>query len=149
VGLDNAENIDVCRKRGISQVYSTDLERDRFPLDDEVFDAVICLEVLEHIKNPRNLLDEIRRSLRPNGYLVVSTPNSHMPTWRIRDDVVLGSDLLSKIYSNRVMGQDENRYSKEELEQLLVSHGFGVCGFRYPRIVLPSDDLLVVARKSG
>ncbi len=42
---------------------------------DSAFDAVCCLEVIEHIENPWQLLREISRVLRPQGQLILSTPN--------------------------------------------------------------------------
>jgi 2-polyprenyl-3-methyl-5-hydroxy-6-metoxy-1,4-benzoquinol methylase len=39
------------------------------------FDAVISIEVIEHIPDPVAYLKEIRRVLRPNGYVMFSTPN--------------------------------------------------------------------------
>lgn len=39
------------------------------------FDAVTCLDVIEHLPDPRLLLAEIYRVLRPDGKLVLTTPN--------------------------------------------------------------------------
>lgn len=39
------------------------------------FDAVCCLEVIEHVENPWHLLREIRTVLKPGGRALVSTPN--------------------------------------------------------------------------
>src|SRR5687767_14325904 len=41
----------------------------------ETFDAVCCLEVVEHVENPWNLLREIHKVVKPGGYLLLSTPN--------------------------------------------------------------------------
>ncbi len=38
------------------------------------FDAVVCLEVLEHLPDYRKALDEIARVLRPEGRLIASIP---------------------------------------------------------------------------
>lgn len=145
IGLDNAENVDICKKRGL-QTYPVDLEKDRFPLENSTFDIAVCLEVLEHLSDPSNVLDEIHRLLKSDGYLLISTPNSRMPTWRIRD-FLFKFKIISRIYVNRELGEDEVRYNQEELEQLLVSHNFELQNFYYPKILLPSDDLLVVAKK--
>ena len=45
------------------------------PLRDNVFDKVICKEVLEHLVSPFNSLKEILRVLVVNGLLIVSFPN--------------------------------------------------------------------------
>ena len=42
---------------------------------DEQFDLICCLEVIEHVENPWNLLREIRDLLVPGGILILSTPN--------------------------------------------------------------------------
>lgn len=39
------------------------------------FDAVVCLEVIEHIENQWQLMRDLHDVLRPGGYAVVSTPN--------------------------------------------------------------------------
>jgi ubiquinone/menaquinone biosynthesis C-methylase UbiE len=44
----------------------------RLPFDDDTFDAVTCLEALEFTPNPRDILRELVRVLRPGGILVVT-----------------------------------------------------------------------------
>ncbi|MBI3030240.1 MAG: class I SAM-dependent methyltransferase, partial [Candidatus Rokubacteria bacterium] len=39
------------------------------------FDAVTCWHVLEHTSDPRRVIEEIRRVLRPGGWLMLATPN--------------------------------------------------------------------------
>jgi SAM-dependent methyltransferase len=39
------------------------------------FDVIVCFEVLEHLDDPDAALDGLTRALRPNGVLVVSSPN--------------------------------------------------------------------------
>jgi 2-polyprenyl-3-methyl-5-hydroxy-6-metoxy-1,4-benzoquinol methylase len=39
------------------------------------YDSVCCLEVIEHVENPWNLLREIYSVTKPGGYLLLSTPN--------------------------------------------------------------------------
>jgi 2-polyprenyl-3-methyl-5-hydroxy-6-metoxy-1,4-benzoquinol methylase len=49
------------------------LETIHFPANH--FDAVTLWHVLEHVENPRALLAEINRILKPDGVLLVSVPN--------------------------------------------------------------------------
>jgi len=39
------------------------------------FDAVTCLDVIEHVLDPGSLIAEMYRVLRPDGQLVLTTPN--------------------------------------------------------------------------
>lgn len=46
----------------------------RLPVADGRVDAVVCLEVLEHVRHPQQVLAEIARVLRPGGRLCLSIP---------------------------------------------------------------------------
>ena len=46
----------------------------RIPEPDGAFDAVMCIEVLEHLEAPIEALHEFRRLLRPGGVLIVTAP---------------------------------------------------------------------------
>jgi SAM-dependent methyltransferase len=47
----------------------------RLPFEDQTFDAVICLEGIEHVLSAYRLLRELIRVTKVNGLIVVSTPN--------------------------------------------------------------------------
>jgi len=51
------------------------------PFDDNSFDVVVSLETLEHVSDLDNTLDEIKRVLKPGGFLILSTPNNYL-LWR-------------------------------------------------------------------
>ncbi len=45
------------------------------PFADAMFDAVVCIDGIEHIERPFDFIKECRRILRKGGVLIVSTPN--------------------------------------------------------------------------
>ncbi|MBI4538233.1 MAG: class I SAM-dependent methyltransferase [Gemmatimonadetes bacterium] len=45
-------------------------------LASESFDAVALVEVLEHLPDPRRMLSEVRRILKPGGVLLAGVPNA-------------------------------------------------------------------------
>ena len=51
------------------------------PHADEAFDLVFILEVLEHLPQPEVAMGELRRVVRPGGWLVAGVPRE--PLWRI------------------------------------------------------------------
>jgi ubiquinone/menaquinone biosynthesis C-methylase UbiE len=47
------------------------------PFHDESFDVVTSFETLEHLVERKLFLSELKRVLKPNGLLILSTPNAH------------------------------------------------------------------------
>jgi len=45
------------------------------PFRKQVFDSVVPLETLEHIRDQRAFLDNVKNSLKKSGKLILSTPN--------------------------------------------------------------------------
>lgn len=52
---------------------------ERLPFVDEAFDLIVCVWVLEHLREPKATFDEVRRVLRPGGHFVFVTPNLRNP----------------------------------------------------------------------
>lgn len=48
------------------------------PFSDNSFDSVVSFEAFEHVKEPVSLLKEVKRTLRPGGMFLVSTPNKYV-----------------------------------------------------------------------
>jgi ubiquinone/menaquinone biosynthesis C-methylase UbiE len=47
------------------------------PFHDESFDVVTSFETLEHLHERKLFLSELKRVLKPNGLLILSTPNAY------------------------------------------------------------------------
>jgi SAM-dependent methyltransferase len=72
IGTDiNPLTVQWCRGHGLNVTL---MEADRLPFDDASFDGVVLDNVLEHLSEPKPLLTEIRRVLRPGGVCVVGVP---------------------------------------------------------------------------
>jgi 2-polyprenyl-3-methyl-5-hydroxy-6-metoxy-1,4-benzoquinol methylase len=52
-----------------------DLESTPLPIAEASVDAAAAVEVIEHLDNPRALVRELVRIVRPGGWIVVTTPN--------------------------------------------------------------------------
>jgi len=46
------------------------------PFAENSFDCILFFETIEHVENPAQFLREFHRILRPNGCLILSTPNA-------------------------------------------------------------------------
>jgi SAM-dependent methyltransferase len=54
------------------------------PASNEEFDCIVAADVIEHIVDTDAFIEELRRVLRPNGSLVVTTPNLGFWVSRLR-----------------------------------------------------------------
>lgn len=65
--------VEKLRKKGL-ETYKFDFNK-KFPLKGNSFNLVIALEVIEHLTEPVNFINETKRILLEKGYLLISTPN--------------------------------------------------------------------------
>ncbi len=47
------------------------------PFKNNFFDAVFCLEVLEHVDDPAQVIQEVKRVLKKDGYVVILVPTDN------------------------------------------------------------------------
>jgi SAM-dependent methyltransferase len=92
------------------------------PFDDNAFDAVLSLGVLEHVAQPHESLEELKRVLVPRGTLYVyKLPNRYSYLERLAK--VLG------LYYHGAEPHDAV-YTKRSALELMGAHGFEVREFR-------------------
>ena len=72
VGLDLSTAM-LGQARGLDRVKAS---ARRLPFGDQTFDAVVAIEVLEHVGTIDGVLDEARRVLKPGGRLVIIDKNA-------------------------------------------------------------------------
>ena len=105
IGLELADHqVKAAFARGVD-VRKVDLTQ-RWPLDDESVDVVHSNQVIEHLADTDHFMSEIRRVVRPEGYVVISTNN--LASWHnilalvagwqplpchVSDDFVVGNPL--------------------------------------------------------
>lgn len=62
------------------------------PYQDKAFDAVVCVDVLEHVSDLRKVLSEVERVLKPGGIFLFDTINrnliSRLATITVAEDVL-------------------------------------------------------------
>lgn len=54
---------------------AANLDAAPLPVPDAAADVAAAVEVIEHLENPRALVRELTRIVRPGGWVVVTTPN--------------------------------------------------------------------------
>jgi SAM-dependent methyltransferase len=84
-GVDvSAEALEFCRERGLQQVKQGAAEA--LPYENDSFDLVTGLDVVEHLDDDVAGLQEMRRVLRPDGRAVLFVP-AFMFLWGVQDDI--------------------------------------------------------------
>jgi len=84
------------------------------------FDIVTLWDVLEHVPDPREMLQEVRRILKSGGLVVVRVPNVNFHLWRARIAAVVCPQKNPGLDT----GNHLNHFSPHTLSSLLLSEGF-------------------------
>lgn len=113
VGADRRPEGLMATRRALPQAWLVQTEATQLPIRDGVFDAVMLLDVLEHVDD-RSVLCEVHRVLKPGGLLLLTVPA--MPwLWSYRDEAA----------------GHLRRYRRQDLRRLLASIQFRVEDVRY------------------
>lgn len=80
------------------------------------YDAMICLDVLEHVLSPMTMVENCRDLLRPGGLLLLQTPNTRS----------LRARLQGKKWEMLDADQHLNLFSPDALRVLLTTVGFDI-----------------------
>jgi len=101
------------------------IEEEHFPFKDAEFDVVLFCEIIEHlIKDPVAVLREIKRILKPEGTLILTTPNAN----RLENitKMIAGVNIFDVYSGYGVYGRHNREYNKHELYLLLSYLGFDI-----------------------
>ncbi len=119
-GIDKSKNaINYCHKRGLKTIQKSNVYR--IPFAQKKFDLITLLDVLEHVAENK-ALNEIKRVLKNNGYLILTVPAYY---WLWNEwDVIL---------------DHKRRYTREILKNTLINNGFQIkkISYIYSFLILP------------
>ena len=80
---------------------------EKIPLRSNLADIIVSFETIEHLKYPKKFLKETKRILKPNGILILSTPNKetsyednpyHLKEYTLPELNSLLSDFSEKVF---------------------------------------------------
>lgn len=118
VGIEITESIvDQMNNIGF-EVYLKSLSE--YSKSGQRFDWVSCLNLIEHVNNPMETIAQLVKLVKPNGRLVIQTPN--------------GSAIVKHVenaYGLHVDKEHLNYFIPDQLVRLFVQHGFELVYKKY------------------
>ncbi|MCX7967070.1 MAG: class I SAM-dependent methyltransferase [Armatimonadetes bacterium] len=127
VGLDNSlVAVKFARKRGMKLLLLGDAQV--LPFEENCFDLVAVLDVLEHLDDDCQALREIWRVLKPNGAVVFTVP-AFMSLWSVHDIALA----------------HKRRYLYREIHDKFIQAGFQLRHLSYA--ICPLLPIVFVFRK--
>ncbi|HEY7602325.1 MAG TPA: class I SAM-dependent methyltransferase [Methylomirabilota bacterium] len=147
VGLNNAiegagvmtDFLERCGARKIA-IKACEVEREPFPVPTGSIDAVLFCELFEHLHvNPFHTLKEIFRVLRPDGLLLLTTPNLRRVEtlsrlwhgWGSQPPV---SRTFHELLPSLLYHRHNREYTENELAYYLARQGKDLYDFRLDRV---------------
>lgn len=109
-GLDFAPRmIATCKERYPKEKFVVG-DAEKLPFKDKSFDCVVCFWSFHHITYPGQVLDEIKRVLKPGGFVLIAT----FKNAKLNLAAKLGDTISGKFY-----GYTTKRYSKKDMQKLM------------------------------
>ena len=70
VDIDKA-GLQLAKQKGLNTLHASAFE---LPIESNRFDSVVCLDLIEHVKEDNKLINEISRVLKKDGNVILTTP---------------------------------------------------------------------------
>ena len=146
-GLELDERAATQARRFCEAVHTGDVETMELPFAPASFDAVVCGDLIEHLRDPQGFLERVRPLLRPDGRLVLSTPN--VANWAIRLGLLFGRfrytprGILDRTHSHL--------FTRKTLTECLEAAGYHVTvsDFTVPVPMLSAPAIEALAHAIG
>lgn len=148
-----AQGVDIDRDAlevGLARMPSAEIiatDATALPHDDATIDAIVMSEILEHLKDPVQALQEANRVLKPGGLLLVTVPNAAYPflwdplNWSL--ERLFGRHIARGVFAG-IWANHLRLYNEGNLRGEIVSAGFEVSAIlRQTRFSVPFIHNLV------
>jgi 2-polyprenyl-3-methyl-5-hydroxy-6-metoxy-1,4-benzoquinol methylase len=146
------------------EFYLANFDSGPLPLSESFADVVVAAEIVEHLENPRALMRELARVVKPGGWILITTPNQlsllSLLTLMTKHRFAAFQDVHYPAHLTALLEVDLLRMASEiELVDVAIEysrhgripktpwHYPGLLNRLWPRGL--SDNLLVVGRKAS
>ena len=127
IGLEMDERAAELARRFCEAVYVGDIETMELPFEPGSFDAIVCGDLIEHLRDPQAVLSRLRPLLKPGGRLVLSTPN--IANWAMRVGLLFGRFRYTEW---GILDQTHTHlFTRKTLEETLRAAGYRITVFDF------------------
>ena len=136
IGIDIfKEHLNIAKRRKKGNTYLVLNTAEHLAFKDDIFDAIICIETLEHIPFDEKAVKEFSRILKTGGILIVTGPNKLLPFETHVEGLgggigvgFIGLMRRFRFIPARLRGRIHcaRDYTPHELKKLLIRNGFKV-----------------------
>ena len=142
--LPDHVNVDFAALPGVDVVH--DLSKFPWPFEDQQFEEVILVDILEHLPSVTKTLEEVHRITRPSGRVLIRVPyyNSTDASGDPTHIHSFNERTLDFVDPEREMGKDRSYYSSARFHIRAV--GYRIYFFRQTVLVCErteSEDILM------
>lgn len=128
VGIDIDDHLaglilDKAKSKNIAaSFYHVDIESEALPNLNKKFDTITMIAVIEHLKYPRNILDQVGSYLKEDGLLIISTPS-------VSAEIVHTLGAKVGLFCKEAVEKHIKFYNYNSMYNLLKSVNFEIIGF--------------------
>lgn len=113
----NSDILSKCERKKLSESGNWNFKlvkpEEPIPLEDNYFDFIYHMDVIEHVNKPYSFISDQYRMLKPEGVLFLTTPNLLRPANILRL-------LTGKLFFPRQLGVDENLLDCTHIQEFTI-----------------------------
>lgn len=109
--IDKA-GLQLAKQKGLNTLHASALE---LPIENNRFDSVLCLDLIEHVKEDNKLINEISRVLKKDGKVILTTPMQNGISFPF-----MSEEEIEAV--NKGWGHVRRGYSLEDIKKLFENN---------------------------
>jgi 2-polyprenyl-3-methyl-5-hydroxy-6-metoxy-1,4-benzoquinol methylase len=133
IGVDiDEESLAIARQTYAGYLF---LNITDFNLQTTLFDTIVSMAVIEHVKDPMRFLTSLKKNLKSDGRIILTTPHAAFG-WTH----TLGSKF--GLFSSAASEEHEILFTKKTINE--TAHAAGLAVVRYERFVFGVNQLIIL-----
>lgn len=132
IGLDISRtnikgSLEISRKLELNRSSFLVGDVQKMPFRENIFNTIICQDVLEHVRDKDNAIKSMALSLKRRGRLLICTTNAFNPAVIIDDVLPRGiSDAVIRILGGTPHYERHRRLNPWKLKRVLAENGLSI-----------------------